>query len=98
MTEIVLKMCRARLNRQYAEMHAGTTNGLDEYLRYRIAAALEEFRGWGIHPDGGPADNLLLADYVCWSYANRDKADGMPEWLRAKRAERWLREARHFDA
>lgn len=92
MEDVILKMCRARLNRLYASRNSGTTDGLDEYLSYRILAAIQELETAGIRPDGSPGDNILVADYVCWSYANRDKGEGMPEWLRLRRWERHMAE------
>ena len=41
--------------------------------RMSVSAAEDELRGMGITLDGSPADIMLLTDYVCWQYANRDK-------------------------
>lgn len=97
MHETVLKMVRARLNRMYAGGQYADTDGFDEYVRARISAAEDEFRGMGITLDGSPADIMLLTDYVCWQYANRDKNEDNPAWLRRRLGDRWLREVRHFD-
>ena len=32
--------------------------------------------------------------YTVWQYQNRDSAGSMPDWLRLRRRERWLREKR----
>ena len=36
---------------------------------------------------------MLVVDTTVYQYQNRDKPGGMPEWLRLRRRERWLREA-----
>ena len=35
-------------------------------------------------------DAVFLADFVAWKHSNRDNPDGMPEWLRLARRERWM--------
>ncbi len=85
--EIVLSIVKARLNR----LASDTT--LDPYLASRIEAAESELEGTGIHlVDNDTEDQVLLADLVVWQYNNRDKPGGMPDWLRLKRRERWLRD------
>ena len=98
MFETILKMVRARLNRMYKPGQYADTDGFDEYVRARISAAVEELRGMGIAATGSPDDVMLVADYVCWQYANRDKGDDDPQWLRRRLRDRWLREGRHFDS
>ena len=96
MFEQVLKMVRARLNRMYSESFSGqyaATDGFDEYVRMRCSAAEDELKAMGIRLDGSPADIMLLADYVCWQYSNRDKGEDDPEWLRRRVRNRWIKEA-----
>lgn len=82
-----LRMVKARLNR----LASDTT--LDPYLTSRIEAAASELERTGIHlDDNDPEDQLLLVDFTVWQYNNRDKPGGMPDWLRLKRRERWLRD------
>ena len=84
---LVLSIVKARLNR----LASDTT--LDPYLISRIEAAESELEGTGIHlVDNDTEDQVLLADFVVWQYGNRDKPGGMPDWLRLKRRERWLRD------
>jgi len=86
-TQLVLDIVKARLNR----LASDTT--LDPYLTSRIEAAESELEGTGIHlVDNDTEDQVLLADFVVWQYSNRDKPGGMPDWLRLKRRERWLRD------
>ena len=86
-SSLVLSIVKARLNR----LASDTT--LDPYLTSRIEAAASELEGTGIHlVDNDPEDQVLLADFTVWQYNNRDKPGGMPEWLRLKRRERWLRD------
>lgn len=89
MEQRILALVKARQNRD--------GNALDDYLLTRIRAAVEELREAGIvirYMDD--SDMLLVTDYVCWKYANRDKNEGMPEWLKLARRERWLRET-HYE-
>ena len=65
---------------------------LDGYLTFRITAAAAELEGVGIHLTDGVDDLLLLVDYTVWAYQNRDTPGSMPEWLRLRRRERWIRE------
>lgn len=83
----VLALVKARLNRLAAD------TSIDDYLTARIRGAFEELNGNGISIDEtSTADLMLLVDFVVWRYSNRDKADSMPEWLRAEKRERWLRD------
>lgn len=86
MTETVLEMVKARLNRR--------DSILDEYLTERIKAVIGELEEMGIHLRSIPRDIIFVADYVCWQYSNREKNEPMPEWLRLARRERWLAEVR----
>lgn len=84
----VLELVKFRLNRRPED------TSLDDYLRARIAAAEEDLRNTGIHLRATPRDKLLVVDLTAWQYANRDKGEPMPEWLRLARRERWLQEQR----
>lgn len=87
---IVLSIVKARLNR----LASDTT--LDPYLISRIEAAASELEGTGIHlVDNDTEDQVMLADFTVWQYSNRDKPGGMPDWLRLKRRERWLRDLKN---
>lgn len=86
MADAVLGIVKARLNR------LATDTSLDEYLNKRIEAARKELAGIGINITDTADDVVFLADYVVWQHNNRDNQNGMPEWLRMKRRERWLRE------
>lgn len=86
-TETVLGLVKARLNR----LASDTT--LDEYLTQRILAAIDELTGIGINLGDTVEDMMLVVDTTVYQYQNRDKPGGMPEWLRLRRRERWLREA-----
>lgn len=84
--ETALSLVKARMNR----LQEDTT--LDEYLRERIKGAAENLEGIGIKlREENAEDLMLLVDLTVWQYQNRDSASGMPEWLRLRRRERWLR-------
>lgn len=85
-TETALSLVKARLNRTAAD----TT--LDVYFAQRITAAEAELAGNGISLTDSADDLMLLVDFTVWQYQNRDSAGGMPEWLRLRRRERWLRD------
>ena len=85
-SETVLALVKARLNR----LPSDTT--LDGYLAARIDAAAEELEGKGIHLTDSTEDAVLLTDYAVYQYSARDQAGGMPDWLRLRIRERWLRE------
>ena len=87
-TETALSLVKSRLNRMAAD------TSLDDYFRQRIAAAVAELEGTGISLTGSPDDLMLVVDYTVWQYQNRDSAGSMPEWLRLRRRERWLRQER----
>ena len=53
-----------------------------------------ELEGTGISLTCSADDMMLLVDYTVWQYQNRDSAGAMPDWLRLRRRERWLREKR----
>ena len=85
-TETALSLMKARLNRPAAP------TPLDDYFSQRIEAAAAELEGNGISLTDSADDLMLLVDYAVWQYQNRDKADAMPQWLRLRRRERWLRQ------
>ena len=89
---LALDLVKARLNRLSSD------NSLDDYLTARIGAAVEEIEGTGIKLQDKQEDLLLVVDYTVWAYQNRDANIGMPEWLRLRRRERWLREVRERDS
>lgn len=81
-----LALVKSRLNRIQED------TSLDDYLMTRIEAAAGELEATGIELKDTNADLLLVVDYTCWAYSNRDKPGGMPDWLRLRRRERWLNE------
>lgn len=81
-----LGLVKARLNRLQ------TDTSLDDYLTARIGAAEQELEGTGIHLTASEEDLMLVVDYTVWQYQTRDKPGTMPEWLRLRRRERWIRE------
>lgn len=85
-TAQALTLVKTRLNR----LQSDTT--LDEYLTARIDGAAAELEAIGIHLADTADDLLLLVDYTVWQYQNRDAPGSMPEWLRLRRRERWIRE------
>ena len=87
-TETALSLVKSRLNRMAAD------TSLDGYFTQRIAAAAAELEGTGISLTDSADDLMLLVDYTVWQYQNRDSAGSMPDWLRLRRRERWLREKR----
>lgn len=80
-----LELVKARLNR------LPTDTSLDTYLQTRISAAVQELTRVGINLQGSNDDLMLVVDYTVNQYQNRDTAGSMPEWLRLRRRERWLR-------
>ena len=82
---MALELVKARLNR------LPTDTSLDTYLTARISAAVQELTRVGINLQGSNDDLLLVVDYTVDQYNNRDKPGSMPEWLRLRRRERWLR-------
>ena len=84
----ILMLVKCRLNRRAED------TSLDEYLRARIAAVQEELGDTGIRLQATPRDMMFVADYTAWQYANRDKQEPMPDWLRLARRERWLQQQR----
>lgn len=85
---MALELVKTRLNRMNVDART------EEYIQERIKAAVEELKGNGITLTDSSDDLMLLVDYTVWSYQNRDKPGAMPEWLRLKRRERFLRQQR----
>ena len=85
-TTQALAMVKARLNR----LPADTT--IDTYLAARIEAAIGQIEGTGIKPGDTVEDLMDVVDLAVYNYQNRDKPDGMPEWLRRRLLNRWLRQ------
>lgn len=85
-TAIALKLMKTRLNR------VANDTSLDDYFAARIQGAVDELQGIGIRLTDSTEDLLLVVDYAVWQYQNRDKPDSMPDWLRLRRRERWIRE------
>lgn len=81
-----LSLVKARLNR------LSTDTTLDEYLTARIMAAEQAIEATGIVLTASVADLMLVVDYTVWEYQNRDKPGSMPDWLRLRRRERWVRQ------
>lgn len=84
--DTILDIVKARLGRM--------DTALDAYFTELISAAIERLRNAGIRVQPTSGDNVLVADLTVWMYKNRDQKDGMPEWLRLERRERWLQEGR----
>lgn len=78
-----LPLVKQRLNR------LDTT--LDTYLQAVIDSAEAEMTsGSGAVVDAAD-DLMLLVDYSAWRYQNRDQPGGMPEWLRYRLRQRFIR-------
>ena len=84
--DMALELMKTRLNRLQAD------HTLDAYFAERIRCAANELEATGIHVGREDGDLMLVVDYAVWQYSSRDKPDGMPDWMRLRRRERWLRE------
>ena len=82
---MLLMLVKQRLNR----LPADTT--LDDYLMARIQAAIRETEATGIRLQADMDSMMYVVDYTVWEYQNRDNMAGMPEWLRLRRREMFLR-------
>ena len=89
--QTALSLVKARLNRTAADTR------LDQYFVQRIEAAEAELENTGISLTDSADDLMLVVDYTVWQYQNRDSTGAMPDWLRLRRRERWLREPRKED-
>lgn len=79
-----LALMKTRLNRTPGE------TALDDYLMARLEAAEKTFAKQGIRLGDSMDDVLLLVDKAVFDYQNRDKQQGEPDWLRARRRGRWM--------
>ena len=84
--QTALSLVKARLNRTAADTR------LDQYFVQRIEAAEAELENTGISLTDSADALMLVVDYTVWQYQNRDSAGTMPEWLRLRRRERWLKQ------
>lgn len=84
--KMALELVKMRLNRL-----PGDTS-LDLMLEARIDAAVAELEHSGIILTDSMEDVMLTVDMAVWQYQCRDQQTGMPDWLRARRRERWLRQ------
>ena len=82
--QTALSLMKMRLNRMADD------TSLDAYLSARLEGTAGELAKNGIVLTQSAADTMLLVDAAVWQYQNRDKAAGMPEWLRLRRRERWI--------
>lgn len=84
--ENALTLMKSRLNR------LSTDTSLDDTFVIRLQGAQEELNGM-FRQDltDSTADLILLVDYTVWGYQNRDKSGAMPDWLRLKLRERFLK-------
>ena len=89
--ETALSLMKARLNR------LANDTSLDQYFTARITAAETQLTEIGIDLTDSDDDLLLVVDLAVWQYQNRDKPGGMPDWLRLRRRERWLRGEENTD-
>ena len=85
MISLALPLVKTRINRLASD------TSLDGYLTSMITGVMQQMAKIGITLDAESTDDLfLLVDWAVWQYGNRDKAGGVPEWLRLRRRERWL--------
>lgn len=81
-----LLLMKSRLNRMAAD------TSLDSAFTYRLQGAEEELNQmFRADLTDSTADLLLLVDYTVWGYQNRDKSGAMPNWLRMKLRDRFLK-------
>lgn len=81
-----LALVKARLNRLEGD------TSLDAYLTARIRAAEQELEGTGIQTLGNEEDLMDVVDLAVFHYQSRDKQTGLPDWLRMRLRNRWLRQ------
>ena len=86
-----LNLVKQRLNRLAAD------TSLDDLLSMTIKAAADYLYDQGINLDGSAGDTMLLVNQAVCMYQQRDQQGGDPEWLRAQRRQRWLKERRDSD-
>lgn len=81
-----LQLMKTRLNRPAAD------TSLDNYLGFRVSAAVEKLNAMMPEKLTGSVDDLMLVvDYAVWQYQDRDKNTGDPPWLRQRLRERHLK-------
>lgn len=83
--DTALGLVKTRLNK----LAADTT--MDEYLILRIQAAAGELEKKGITLTDSAEDLMLVVDLAVWQYQNRDSREAMPQWMRDRLRERWMR-------
>lgn len=87
--DLAVKLVKQRLTRLPED------TSMDDYLTARVEGAAEELEDLGIRlVMGKVSDILMVVDLAVWEYQNRDKKTGMPDWLRLRRRERYLRKRR----
>lgn len=64
----------------------------DDYITARVKSTVSELESSGIHLVDTPDDQMLVVDMTVWQYNNRDQGGAMPEWLRLRRRERWMKD------
>lgn len=64
----------------------------DDYITARVKSTVSELESSGIHLVDTPDDLMLVVDMTVWQYNNRDQGGTMPEWLRLRRRERWMKD------
>ena len=69
----------------------------DEYITARVKSTVSELENTGIHLVDTPDDLMLVVDMTVWQYNNRDQGGAMPEWLRLRRRERWMKDRKIND-
>jgi hypothetical protein len=85
-TVLALPLMKARLNR------ISSDSSMDVLFSAVLEAAEAELsKESGALVEDSPDDLMLLVDVAVWGYQSRDKTAGMPEWLRYKRRQRFLR-------
>ena len=84
-TNTALRLVKTRLNRLQCD------DSLDEYFAHRVQATIQEAENIGIKLDDSMDALMYVVDYTVWSYQNRDNQAGIPDWLRLRRRELWLR-------
>lgn len=83
--DTALGLVKTRLNK----LAADTT--MDEYLILRIQAAAGQLQSRGITLTDSAEDLMLVVDLAVWQYQNRDSREAIPQWMRDRLRERWMR-------
>lgn len=81
-----LALVKARLNRLPSD------TALDVYLMARIDGAMTQIERTGIRLSNKTDDLLLVVDVAVYNYQNRDQPGKEPDWLRARKRERWVQQ------